>query len=65
VKGRHFDTTEMIEAESQAVPRNLTEHDFHDVFKKNDQSAGNCAYARKETISKVVVVVASWAKVNF
>jgi hypothetical protein len=30
---RHFDTTEMIEAESQAVLNALTEHDFQDAFK--------------------------------
>jgi hypothetical protein len=34
LKGHHFDTTEMIEAESQAVLNTLTEHDFQDVFKK-------------------------------
>jgi hypothetical protein len=28
LKGRHFDTTELIEAESQAVLTVLTEHDF-------------------------------------
>jgi hypothetical protein len=31
-KGRHFDTTEVIEAESQAVLNTLTEHDFQDAF---------------------------------
>jgi hypothetical protein len=34
LKGRHFDTTEMIEAESQAVLNTLTEHDFQDAFEK-------------------------------
>jgi hypothetical protein len=34
LKGRHFDTTEVIEAESQAVLNTLTEHDFQDAFKK-------------------------------
>jgi hypothetical protein len=33
LKGRHFDTTEMIKAESQAVLNAFTEHDFQD--KKN------------------------------
>jgi hypothetical protein len=28
IKGRHFDTSEVIEAESQAVLNTLTEHDF-------------------------------------
>jgi hypothetical protein len=33
LKGRHFDTTEGMEAESQAVLNTLTEHDFQDAFK--------------------------------
>jgi hypothetical protein len=33
-KGRHFDTTEVIEAELQATLNTLTEHDFQDAFKK-------------------------------
>jgi hypothetical protein len=33
LKGRHFDTTEMMEAESQAVLNTLTEHDFQDAVK--------------------------------
>jgi hypothetical protein len=32
LKGRHFDTIEAIEAESQAVLNTLTEHDFQDAF---------------------------------
>jgi hypothetical protein len=34
LKGLHFDTLEVIEAELQAVPSTLTEHDFQDAFKK-------------------------------
>jgi hypothetical protein len=34
LKGHHFDTTEVIEAESQAVLNTLTEYDFWDAFKK-------------------------------
>jgi hypothetical protein len=34
LKGSHFDTTEMIEAESQALLNVLTEHEFHNAFKK-------------------------------
>jgi hypothetical protein len=34
MNGRHFDTTEAIEAESQEVLNTLKEHDFQDVFKK-------------------------------
>jgi hypothetical protein len=32
LKGRHFDTVEVIEAESQAVLNTFTEHDFQDAF---------------------------------
>jgi hypothetical protein len=32
LKGRHFDTTEVMEAESQAVLNTLTEHGFQDAF---------------------------------
>jgi hypothetical protein len=34
MKGRHFDTNEVMEAESQAVLNTLIEHDFQDAFKK-------------------------------
>jgi hypothetical protein len=34
LKGRHFDTIDAIEAESQAMLNTLTEHDFQDAFKK-------------------------------
>jgi hypothetical protein len=33
LKGRHFDTTEVVEAESQVVLNIPTEHDFQDAFK--------------------------------
>jgi hypothetical protein len=46
LKCRHFDTIEVIEAESQAVLNTLTEHDFQNAF-KNDRSAGNGTYAQK------------------
>jgi hypothetical protein len=32
LKGRHFDTIEVIEADSQAVLNTLTENDFQDAF---------------------------------
>jgi hypothetical protein len=41
-KGRHFDTNEVIEAESQAVLNTLTEHDFHDAFKKWQKRWDRC-----------------------
>jgi hypothetical protein len=33
-KGLRLDTIEVIQAESQAVLNTLTEHNFHDAFKK-------------------------------
>jgi hypothetical protein len=62
LKGRHFDTTEVIEAESQAVLNTITEHDFQDLS-KNGRSAGNGVYARKGTTSRVMV--ASRSKISF
>jgi hypothetical protein len=46
LKGRHFDTVEVMEAESQEVLNTLTEHGFQDAF-KNGRSAGNSEYAQK------------------
>jgi hypothetical protein len=40
LKGCHFDTIQVIGAESQAVLNSLAEHDFQDAF-KNDKSAAN------------------------
>jgi hypothetical protein len=37
LKGRHFDTPEVIEAESQVVLNTLTEHGFKDAFKKRQK----------------------------
>jgi hypothetical protein len=42
LKGCHFDTIEVIEAESKAVLNTLTEHDFLDAF-KNGRKGGNSA----------------------
>jgi predicted helicase len=36
----HFDTIEVIEAESQAVLNTLTDHDFQDAFKKMAEALG-------------------------
>jgi hypothetical protein len=52
--GHYFVTTEVIEAESQAVLTVLTKHDFQDAF-KNGMGAGNGAHARKGTTSKVMM----------
>jgi hypothetical protein len=46
LKGRHFDTTEAAEAESEAVLNTFTEHDFRRHL-KNGRIAGNDAYERK------------------
>jgi ribosomal protein L12E/L44/L45/RPP1/RPP2 len=40
LKGRHFDTIRVIEAESQAVLNTLKEHDIQDVFKKMAEALG-------------------------
>jgi hypothetical protein len=67
LKGRHFDTTEAIGAESQAVLNMASRKNL-----QNGRSAGNGAYARKETTLRVVVVamvaiavVASRPRVSF
>jgi hypothetical protein len=62
LKGRHFDKTEVMEAESLAVLNTLIEHDFQDAF-KNGRSAGNGAYTRKGTTSRVMVT--SRPKISF
>jgi hypothetical protein len=43
LKGRHFDTAEVMEAESQAVLSTLTERDFQDAL-KNGRSPENGAH---------------------
>jgi hypothetical protein len=43
----HFDTTEVIEAESQAVMNIRTEHDFQNAF-KNGRSSENGAHGRSK-----------------
>jgi hypothetical protein len=60
LKGRHFGMTAVMEAELQAVLKNLTEHDFQDTF-KNGRSAGIGAW--KGTTLRMVV--ASKLKVSF
>jgi hypothetical protein len=42
LKGRHFDTTEAIEAESQVVLNTLTERDIQDAFKKGQKRWEGC-----------------------
>jgi hypothetical protein len=47
LKGRHFDTIEVIETEPQSVLNIFREHELQDTF-KSGRSSGNVAYARKE-----------------
>jgi hypothetical protein len=62
LKDRHFDTDEVIEAESQAVLNTLTGHNFQDEF-KNGRSDGNGVYTRKGTASRITV--ASRSEISF
>jgi hypothetical protein len=45
LKGCHFDTIEVIEAESQDVPNTLREHDFQVAFKKSQNLWEQCILA--------------------
>jgi predicted helicase len=40
LKGRHFETTEVIKAESQAMLNTLTEHGFQAAFKEMAEALG-------------------------
>jgi hypothetical protein len=62
LKGCHFDTINVIEAESWAVLNILTEHDFQDAY-KNGRSTEKGAYLQKGTTFRVLV--ASRPKVSF
>jgi hypothetical protein len=42
---RHFDTIEVMDAESQAVLNTLTEHDFQDAFKNGRRVWKRCIRA--------------------
>jgi hypothetical protein len=48
LEGRHFDTTEVMEAESQAVLNSLTEHGFQDAFKKWQKLWERCIRAGRD-----------------
>jgi hypothetical protein len=62
IEDRHFDTTEVIDAESQAAMNTRTEDDFQNAF-KNNRSAGNGTRVWKGTALKAMV--ASRPKVSF
>jgi hypothetical protein len=45
LKGHHFDTIELIEAESQVVLNTFTGHNFQDAFKKCQKHWKPCIHA--------------------
>jgi hypothetical protein len=45
LKGRHFDTIEVMEAESQAVMNTLREQNFQDAFTKRQKRWEQCTCA--------------------
>jgi hypothetical protein len=45
LKGRHFVTTEVFEAEPQAVLNSLTDPDFQDAFRKWQKGWEGCIRA--------------------
>jgi hypothetical protein len=53
-KSGHFDTTEVIEAESQALLNIFAEHNFQDTL-KNGRNAWKSAYARKGSTRRIMV----------
>jgi hypothetical protein len=54
LKGRHFDTTEVTEAESQAVLNTLTEHDFQAALQKWQKRWERCVGAEGDYIKSDV-----------
>jgi hypothetical protein len=48
LKGRHFDTAEVIKGESQVVLNAITEHDFQDAFKKWQKHREWCTCAEED-----------------
>jgi hypothetical protein len=48
LKGRHFDTTKVIEAESQVVLIILPEHSFQDAFRKWQKSWEQCISVERD-----------------
>jgi hypothetical protein len=55
LKDRHFDTTEVIEAEMQAVLKIPTEHDFQDAFKKWQKSWEQSIHVEGDTLRVMAV----------
>jgi hypothetical protein len=50
LKGGHFYTIEMIEAELKAVPNALTEQDFQDTIKKCQKHWEQCICAEGDYV---------------
>jgi hypothetical protein len=65
LKGYHFNTIEVIEAESQAVLNTLTEHDFQDEFKKIAEALELFIHMDTWKGTTLRVMVASRHKVSF
>jgi hypothetical protein len=63
LKGRHFDTTDVMEAESQAVLNTLTEHDFQDALRKVAEAPGTLHTSGRELLHWLML--ASRPKVGF
>jgi hypothetical protein len=51
-EGHHFETSEVIETESQVVLNTLTEHDYKDVFKKCQKLWEQCVFAEGDCFFK-------------
>jgi hypothetical protein len=62
MKGHHFDTIEVIEAELQSVLTIFTEHDLQEAFKKWQKHWERCICPEGATSR---VMVASRPKVSF
>jgi hypothetical protein len=54
LKGHHFYTTVVTEAELQVVMNNLTEHDFQDAFIIQLKHWERCIYAKGDYLRAMV-----------
>jgi hypothetical protein len=48
LKGHHFDTVEVIEAESKTLVNTLTEHNLQNAFNKWQKRWDRCIHAKRE-----------------
>jgi hypothetical protein len=65
LKGRHFDTVEVIEAELRAMLSTLTEHDFQKRLKKMAEALGTVQTRGRGKGNTSKMMVASRPKVTF